>query len=125
MNAEQMSEGLFVIMEGVVHLNALRGDPGEDPGSGVNFKNDTFESLNYWFTVDDECDPGQWYVEDTPFRPLFKHYATGLEMTWYKRVGRSPESNFNMKALDFYRDVVVDCLESLKRDADAERQVTG
>lgn len=159
MDAREMSEGIYDIMEGVVHLHALQGDPGGDPGSGVNFKNDTFESLNYWSTEEDECDCGQsdaeddfgepfpkmnsgdsaytqywirWtdHMEDLGFpagrhlqgcvlhRPLFKHYTTGLEMTWYKRVGRGTESNFDMKALDFYRDVVVDCLESLKRDAD-------
>lgn len=48
----------------------------------------------------------------------FKHFASGLEVSWYKRVGRSTESNKALKSLDWFR-IVVECLESLKRDFDA------
>ena len=48
-------------------------------------------------------------------RPGFYHYDSGLKVEWYKRVGRSTESNMNMKTLDWYK-VVVECLESV-RDA--------
>jgi hypothetical protein len=52
--------------------------------------------------------------EDCPDeKPNFRHFSSGLEVSWYKRVGRSTESNKSMKTLDWYR-IVVECLESLK-----------
>ncbi len=43
----------------------------------------------------------------------FKHFVSGLEVSWYKRVGRSTKSNKSMKTLDWYR-IVVECLESVR-----------
>ena len=45
----------------------------------------------------------------------FHHYASGLQVTWYKRIGRSTKSNNSMTATDWYT-VVLDCLNSLHRD---------
>ena len=45
----------------------------------------------------------------------FKHFASGLEVSWYKRVGRSTKSNKSLKTLDWFK-VMVECLESV-RDA--------
>lgn len=45
----------------------------------------------------------------------FRHFGSGLEVSWYKRVGRSTESNKSMKALDWYK-IVVECIESVKSD---------
>lgn len=43
----------------------------------------------------------------------FKHFASGLEVSWYKRVGRSMESNKTLTALDWYK-IVVECIESVR-----------
>lgn len=50
-------------------------------------------------------------------QPQFRHYASGLEVEWYKRVGRSTESNISMKTLDWYK-IVVECIESVRDDPD-------
>lgn len=43
----------------------------------------------------------------------FKHFASGLEIEWYKRVGRSTKSNLSLTALDWYK-IVVECIESVR-----------
>lgn len=48
----------------------------------------------------------------------FEHPSSGLKVKWYKRIGRSTESNISMGTLAWYR-VVVECLESLKEEWDA------
>lgn len=45
--------------------------------------------------------------------PGFHHFETGLSIRWYKRVGRSTESNKGMKTLEWYK-LVVECLESVR-----------
>lgn len=45
----------------------------------------------------------------------FRHFGSGLEVSWYKRVGRSTKSNNSMKTLDWSR-VVTECLESVRDD---------
>lgn len=52
----------------------------------------------------------------------FKHFASGLEVEWYKHIGRSTESNLSLTALDWYK-IVVECIESV-RDQDY-REVFG
>lgn len=47
----------------------------------------------------------------------FEHHASGLKVKWYKRIGRSTESNDAIKDLRWYK-IVVECLESLKREVD-------
>lgn len=45
----------------------------------------------------------------------FRHFGSGLEVSWYKRVGRSTGSNKSMKSLDWYK-IVVECIESVRDD---------
>jgi hypothetical protein len=45
----------------------------------------------------------------------FRHFESGLEVSWYKRVGRSTESNKSMKTLEWYK-TLVECLESVRDD---------
>ena len=47
--------------------------------------------------------------------PQFRHFGSGLEVTWYKRVGRSTESNMSITALDWHK-IVVECIESVRDD---------
>lgn len=50
--------------------------------------------------------------------PGFYHYTSGLKVSWYKRVGRSTESNKPMKSLEWHR-IVVECLESVRDNANS------
>jgi len=42
----------------------------------------------------------------------FKHYGSDLEVKWYKRIGRSTESNRDMNTIDWHK-TIVECLESV------------
>lgn len=46
------------------------------------------------------------------FLPNFKHYASGLEISWYKYIGRGMEANLDMPYLDWLY-VVSECLVSI------------
>jgi len=99
---EEFAGGIADILEGVAKVLG-----GPDQGvwtasSGLDYRNDVFETRSFWAHSEDEID-----------EPHFRHYASGLEVWWYKRVGRSTESNIGMTALEWYR-IVVECLESLK-----------
>lgn len=48
--------------------------------------------------------------------PQFHHFESGLKVEWYKRVGRSTESNQSVKPIDWYK-IVIECLESVRDDA--------
>lgn len=52
----------------------------------------------------EECEKREW---------LFHHYSSGLKVKWYKRVGRSTESNVKGSTEGWYR-ILLECLESLK-----------
>lgn len=154
------SDGIYWILDAVNYQ--LGG--GYDVSSGINYKNDVFETRNFWSDADEDCDCGydDWEskideevmkrIGDLPFpsdqtksfewwrnyrrefvnvsqgeershetecivlRPQFQHFASGLKVTWYKRVGRSTKSNQGMKTLDWFK-VVVECLESVRNDA--------
>lgn len=53
--------------------------------------------------------------------PGFHHFDSGLKVSWYKRVGRSTESNKSMKTLDWYK-LVVECLESVRDDGSTNHE---
>lgn len=72
----------------------------------------TLEHLGY---------PGADHLENcASSEPQFHHFRTGLEVTWYKRVGRSTKSNKGLTTLDWYR-VVVECLESIQADFEGSK----
>lgn len=156
MKDEDFADGIYWILHAV---NYVEGG-GYDISCGIDFRNDVFETRNFWGSADADCDCGlaEWEYEidsqamdrmkrygpepddldsewwrlynmelrnvtqgetrthsDTCVlvQPQFRHFSSGLEVSWYKRVGRSTESNKSMKTLDWYR-IVVECLESLK-----------
>lgn len=51
-----------------------------------------------------ECERREW---------LFHHYSSGLKVKWYKRIGRSTESNVQGSTEGWYR-ILLECLESLR-----------
>lgn len=113
MRDDDFAEGIYSIMKAADYK--LGG--GRDIGSGVRYKNEVFETIP--FQWDCPHDIGFGYGEcpdDCLMRmPNFRHFQSGLEVTWYKRVGRSTKSNIGMKDLDWYK-IVVECLESVRDD---------
>lgn len=160
MKNEDFADGIYQILSAIDYVEG----GGYDVSTGIDYKNDVFETHSYWAHAD-ECTCGfeawAWEVdaqvmermkryegseEDEPGSkwwrlydmehgnvtqgeerdhaddcglnlPGFYHYASGLTVSWYKRVGRSTESNKSMKALDWFK-IVVECLESVGDDAD-------
>lgn len=123
-DAREYADSLYHIMEAVDFADG----GGNDVGCGINYKNDTFESRNYWSHEDCTC--GLWELEEEVIgdrkhtcdveEPGFRHYASGLEVSWYKRLGRSTESNKLVKPIEWYR-IVIDCIESVKRDVEGRQ----
>lgn len=102
------SDGIYDIMSA-----AAGDDRGWDIGSGVPFENEVFRTIPFQW----DC-PHDGFDETCPKdclaqQPNFKHFASGLEVSWYKRVGRSETSNMELPNLDWYR-IIVECLESIK-----------
>lgn len=112
MKDNEYTDGVYAILKGAEKVD----DEGGWGSYSYEFHTDKFEFhpflWDYLHEEDEECDCKGECPED---RPQFRHFATGLEVHWYKYIGRSMESNKSMTALEFYRDVVVDCLEELKK----------
>ena len=159
MKDEDFADGIYQILAAIDYVEG----GGYDISTGIDYKNDVFETHSYWAHCDNctcgfeewswdidaqvmermkkyreektdgEFDSEWWrlynmeygnvtqgevrtHAEDCDLElPGFLHYASGLRVDWYKRVGRSTESNQGMKSLDWYK-IVVECLESV-RDA--------
>lgn len=91
-DAEWARHGLYSISEALGN---------ERPGYACDFENDVFEMHPYW-----------WGDEDAPEaeRPNFRHKASGLEISWYKYIGRGmsgPERPSN------WPQIVADCISSV------------
>lgn len=54
-----------------------------------------------------DCPEVEWH---------FEHPASGLKVKWYKRIGRSTESNTDLTMTQWYT-IVLECLESLREGA--------
>lgn len=158
MKNEDFADGIYWILHAINHVEG----GGYDISTGIDYKNDVFETHSFWAHCDnctcgfedwawkvdaevmermkkypgsEEDDPdSEWWrlynmehgnvtqgeqrshSDDCELNlPGFYHYDSGLKVEWYKRVGRSTESNKSMKSLDWFK-VVVECLESV-RDA--------
>ncbi|QDK01469.1 hypothetical protein SEA_LEEROYJENKINS_72 [Microbacterium phage LeeroyJenkins] len=95
--------------EAIDQACALLGIDPDAPGTHVHCtcgRQDRYVAWRESATHDGDCDLREYG---------FHHYASGLKVSWYKRVGRSTESSQGMKSLDWYK-IVVECLESV-RDA--------
>ena len=73
-----------------------------DSSYSDEFKNDVFELRSYYWGEDDEIEA----------LPNFKHYKTGLEIRWYKYIGRGMSVNKHVCPECFY-NVFVECMNSL------------
>lgn len=156
MKDEDFSDGIYWVLDAINYK--LGG--GYDFSCGIDYKNDVFETKDFWAHSECDCsyDTWQWDMTELVEARMedyrgkveehssewwrlyqmewgnvtqghdpghdddcassdwyFKHFASGLKVSWYKRVGRSTESNQAMKTLDWYK-IVVECLESVRDD---------
>lgn len=84
--------------------------PDEDPWTrsyGVHFKNDVWECHPYCWCEREECPQC-----GTGEQANFKHFASGLEIRWYKYPLRDAYSNQKLTVPNLAK-VVDDCLRSL------------
>ncbi len=73
------------------------GSEGDD-----HFKNEVFE-INPYYWGDDETEAE---------KPNFKHYESGLEIRWYKHIGRGMSCNKHVCPECFW-DIFAECMNSL------------
>lgn len=98
---EDLADGIYNILNAVDWK--LGG--GYDVSTGIDYRNDVFESFGFW----GHCEEDDW--DGT----CFHHFESGLKVEWYKRVGRSTESNQSVKPIDWNK-IVIECLESVRDD---------
>lgn len=156
MKDRDFADGIYGILDAI---NFKLGG-GYDFSCGIDYKNDVFETKNFWAHSECNCsyDTWQWDMGEAVEKEMqayegkvdkysaewwrlykmewanvtqgkdpghddscassewyFEHFASGLKVSWYKRVGRSTKSNTSMKTLDWYK-IVVECLESVRDD---------
>ena len=119
MRNEDFADGLYWIL----HAINYRLGGGYDFETGIDYTNDVFETQAFWAHFEDRCRCGVSAWDDVPhpltsecrYVPGFHHFESGLKIDWYKRCGRSTESNKGMKTLDWF-NIVVECLESVRDD---------
>jgi len=107
----------------ILHAINYKLGGGYDFETGIDYTNDVFETQAFWAHCEDPClcGVGPWEDEEHPessecgYVPGFHHFESGLKIDWYKRCGRSTESNKSMKTLDWF-NIVVECLESVRDD---------
>lgn len=77
------------------------------PGKyGINYENDVFMMHRYCWCEKEDC---PWCYHGAP---NFVHHASGLEVNWYKYIGRSMEISEALGALEI-ATIIKECLESL------------
>ena len=99
-----------------------RWGPGHDHSAGIDYENDVFKMVQFRYDHNQDC-PSDWGNWDEGVDecncpaglPNFTLKSNGLEVTWYKRMGRSTESSIAMSPLRWYR-AVIECIESVRDD---------
>lgn len=77
----------------------------DDTRQYEEFKNETFEYRPYWW--------GDYNSPESNM-PNFKHYKSGLEISWYKYPLRDSYSNFEFTRMQLH-DIMEDCLGSIRK----------
>lgn len=70
---------------------------------GINYQNSAFMMHRYCWCEKEEC---QWCNGE---EPNFRHFKTGLEVWWYKYIGRSMEAN-RLIDLHLIKRILDDCI---------------
>lgn len=125
-NGDALSLGLYALSEIII-----RGlHPDEDDGGGMGgrfgyaceFENDVFALRPDYQGCSCPLGNDGWEVhaEDCRFMlqlPNFKHKASGLEVNWYKWIGRDMEISNPDLTLGEWEDIWNQCRESLPTEA--------
>lgn len=153
MKDDDFADGLYWLLHSIDYK--LGG--GYDFSCGIDYRNSTFETFNFWAHSDCTCSYEKWswdvdeavsvemkkytnvtrdskeywdlwnmehgnvtqgeereHDADCALEDIgFRHFDSGLEVEWYKRVGRSTKSNKGMNTLKWYK-ILVECLESVR-----------
>lgn len=121
-NAEQFTDALYELSKSLALRNPEKqshGFLGGEFGYGQEFKNDVFEMRPYYWgdctCGADETDEGVDHTKECALMlPNFKHYASGVELEWYKYIGRGMKANKDVGMFEFC-DIIKECIESIKK----------
>lgn len=105
-----------------IHKTKFPGEPygfglGGPYGYGIEFENDVFEMHPFWWG-DCTCgvesqDDGRPHESSCRYEmPNFRHKASGLEVRWYKWIGRSMEWSTSFGP-SRWRDIFAQCVASV------------
>lgn len=88
---------------------------GGEFGYGCDFKNKVFEMRPFYWG---ECDcggekTGKHSQKCSLELPNFKHYKSGLEIRWYKWIGRDMEFNKSINKGE-WKEIFQECIKSIK-----------
>lgn len=132
-----LSEAIYALSEIVIRGMMPKerfGGMGGDFGYACEFENDVFElhpdyqhcACPYSETESDEFfGPPQIHRDDCPFmaqKPNFRHKASGLEICWYKWIGREMSMNRESISGDEWDRIFRQCVDSLPAEVVAKAQ---
>jgi len=120
-DADALSKGLYLLTEVLIRglLPEERGGGlGGEFGYGANYENAVFMLHRYCWCEKPHCN---WCSGKSP---NFRHKQSGLEIKWYKWIGRSMEMNRLSISGKEWSCIVRQCFASLPKGtaAKAERQ---
>lgn len=120
-DSDIVSQCLYVLCETIIRglmPDERGGGLGGEFGYGVNFENDAFVMRRFYWG---DCDCGS-DENDEPHkptcsleRPNFLHKRTGLEIRWYKWIGRDMEAK--PETIIDWGAIWTECMESIPREA--------
>lgn len=130
-NGDALSVGLYALSELVIRAfkpESRFGGMGGEFGYACEFENDVFEIQPDYqhcscpYSEDDSdsfLGPNQIHVPDCFFvidKPNFRHKASGLEVRWYKWIGRDMEiSNPDLTGEEWHK-ILMECYYSIPQD---------
>lgn len=124
-NGDALSTGLYALSELVIRglkPESRFGGMGGEFGYACEFENDVFEfhpDYQHCSCRESESGWSQDHVSDCALAanlPNFRHKASGLEVRWYKWIGRDMEiSNEKLTGAEWSK-ILLECFESLPED---------
>jgi hypothetical protein len=113
-DADVISQSLYVLTEILVRgllPDQRGGGMGGEFGYGVNFENDVFLMFRECWCDGEpgckKCDGGF---------PNFRHKASGLEIEWYKWIGRSMKMNRASISGEEWHKIIRECVDSIPQE---------
>ena len=79
---------------------------GGEFGYGVDYENNVFMMHSFCWCEEDNC---KWCNGE---EPNFRHKKSGLEICWYKWIGRSMEYNKKISS-EKWKEIYQECIKSI------------